>query len=496
MKVGLLSLGCARTLVDSEVALGELLKSGYDYSEDVAASDIAIVNTCGFTEEAKQESIDAILELTRLKKANKIRALVVMGCLSQRYGAELSREIAEADAIIGTSSYGQLAKLLEPLRLREKAESEGRSPEPFDSAQGSGLSKVERPERIRRATLAHRKQRRRIYAVESRPRFLLDQHSPRKRLTPAHTTYVKISEGCINACSYCAIPAMKGPHRSRTIEDIAGEVGRLVSENELSEINLIGQDTAAFGYDRERKFLLAELVRRLAVLAPSAWVRTLYAHPAHVMDDFIGLFTEFPNVCRYVDLPIEHSHPAMLKRMNRGVTREKMDEVIAKLRAIPGMTIRTAVIVGFPGETEEEFQDLLEYMRAVRFERLGAFMFSREDGTKAYDMENQIADEVKRERFDAVMSLQREITREWNETRAGQTIQVLVDEGPLNSQRADGPDRNGGWIGRTESDAPEVDGEVIIRSQKPLRPGQFVSVRVTDALDVDLIGEAVFSHGS
>ena len=172
----------------------------------------------------------------------------------------------------------------------------------------------------------------------------------------------------------------------------------------------------------------------------------------------------------------------MLKRMNRGVTREKMDEVIAKLRAIPGMTVRTAVIVGFPGETEEEFQDLLEYMRAVRFERLGAFMFSREDGTKAYDMENQIADEVKKERFDAVMSLQREITREWNETRAGQTIKVLVDEGP---------DKNGGWIGRTESDAPEVDGEVIIRSAKPLRPGQFVSVRVTDALDVDLIGEAL-----
>lgn len=443
MKVGLLSLGCARTLVDSEVALGGLLRAGYDYCEDVTKADIAIVNTCGFTDEAKQESINAILELAKLKKENRIQALVIMGCLSQRYGKELAQEIKEADAIIGTNSYGELAKVLEPLRRRQK-----------------------------------------VFEVQPRPGFLLNQHSPRKRLTPHYTTYVKISEGCINACSYCAIPFMKGPHRSRTIEDILEEVRHLQATGPLSEINLIGQDTAAYGYDLERKLLLSDLIHRLSALAPETWIRPLYAHPAHVTDELIHSFSTIENLCRYVDLPIEHSDPGVLKRMNRGCTRQKMDEVIHRLRKIPGMVLRTAVIVGFPGETDKEFENLLDYMKEIRFERLGAFVYSREDGTKAYSMADQIPDSTKQERFKRVMNLQKEITRDWNESRLGQTLRVLIDEA---SEEA------GVYLGRSYADAPEVDGEVVVHSEKPLSPGQFVSVKITDALDIDLVGEAVSS---
>lgn len=440
MKVGLLSLGCARTLVDSEVALGELLRHGYEHADEVEHSDVAIVNTCAFTENAKKESIDAILRLADLKKRNQISALVIMGCLSQRYGPELAKEIAEADAIIGTGSYGELAKVLEPLRRREK-----------------------------------------VFDVQPRPKFLLDRNSPRKRLTPRHTTYIKISEGCINACSYCAIPMMKGRHRSRPVEDILGEVSALMKEYPLSEINLIGQDTAAYGMDRDNAFTLHILLKELAQLAPDAWIRPLYAHPAHVTPELIETFKTHSNICRYVDLPIEHSHPDMLKRMNRGCTREKMDQVIRDIRKIPDMVLRTAVIVGFPGETEAEFQDLLDYMKAVRFERLGAFTYSREDGTKAFNMAGQIPEEVKQERFDAVMALQREISAEWNATRVGKTIRVLVEE-------ASG--ENGIYTGRSEADAPEVDGEIIIHAQgRKLEIGKFASVRITDAFDHDAVGE-------
>lgn len=440
MKVGLVSLGCARTLVDSEVALGELLKNGYTYAPDARQADVAIVNTCGFTESAKQESIDVILELADLKHRNKIKALVIMGCLSQRYGPELQKEIEEADAIIGTNSYADLARLLEPLKRREK-----------------------------------------VLEVEPRPRFLLNHDHARKRLTPLYTAYVKISEGCINACSYCAIPRMKGPHRSRAISDIAQEVKKLMNEHPLSEINLIGQDTAAYGVDIDGRFMLADLLNELSALAPQAWIRPLYAHPAHVTPELVEVFRRRPNVCRYVDLPIEHSHPDTLRRMNRGCTRKEMDSVIASLRSVPGMVLRTAVIVGFPGETENEFRDLLDYMEAVRFERLGAFEFSREDGTRAYSMEGQVSEETKKERFARVMNLQKSITADWGASRIGKTLKVLVEEKTAEP---------GVYAGRSEADAPEVDGQVYIHAGgRELRPGRFAQVEITDSTDHDLVGE-------
>lgn len=445
-RVGLLTLGCARNLVDSEVALGGLIRAGYDYAPDVKRADIAVINTCAFTEAAKKESIDAILELVELKKKHKIQSVVVMGCLSQRYGTDLAKDITELDVVVGTDSFGDLARVLEPLRSKALIDS-----------QGARVS------------------------VTPRPKFLLDQFSPKKSLTPDHTCYIKISEGCLNACSYCAIPSMKGRHRSRTVEDILAEAVERAQSGRLREINLIGQDTAAFGFDRGRVFELPKLLARLAQALPDIWIRPLYAHPAHVTPELVDVFGEHENICRYLDLPIEHSHPDMLRRMNRGVSYEDQDKVIRNFRKIPGMVLRTAVIVGFPGETEAEFEHLLQYMRDVRFERLGAFTYSREDGTRAYGMDDQISEELKQERFKRVMETQESITAEWNESRIGQTVRVLIDEKGTEKSL---------WIGRSSADAPEVDGEVLVRSAEPIEVGSFVDAVVTDAMDHDIFAEA------
>ena len=273
---------------------------------------------------------------------------------------------------------------------------------------------------------------------------------------------------------------MKGPHRSRPISDILDEVKKLRDEHPLSEINLIGQDAAAYGFDLEKRFLLADLVPGLAKLVPDTWIRILYAHPAHVTPELIQAVKAHPNVCRYLDLPIEHSHPRILEAMNRGCARETMDRVIDAVRQVPGMALRTAVIVGFPGETEAEYQDLLNYLEDVRFERLGAFTYSQEEGTRAYSLGGQIPEEVKKERYDRLMELQREITSDWNRERVGKTIKVLIEE----------ETEKGAFAGRSEADAPEVDGQVFVHAEKTaLEPGQFVKVTVTDALDHDVVGE-------
>src|SRR3989338_2797425 len=415
MKVGLISLGCSRTLVDSEVALGSLKKEGYQIVQDIESADIAVVNTCGFIEEAKRESIETILRLCELKKKGKLSAVVVLGCLAQRFGPELQKELKAVDGIIGTDHYGDLAEVLKP--LKEKKE--------------------------------------KIYEVKAKPRYLLDEDTPRVTLTPEHYAYVKISEGCINACSYCVIPKMKGPHRSRPIESILNEIKKISSERRISEINLIGQDTAAFGYDQDKTFKLPELLRAIAEAELVPWIRFLYAHPGHVSEELIDAMASHPNICKYIDFPIEHSHDNMLFRMNRGVTRSKMEWGIRTLRnKIPGVSIRTTVIVGLPGESEEAFQDLMNFLAEVRFERLGAFMFSEEEGARAYGLPNQISKKTKEQRFRAVMDQQRTISEETNQGFIGKRLKVLVDEKD--------PEEKGLFFGRTEGDAPEVDGQVII----------------------------------
>lgn len=442
MKVSLVSLGCSRTLVDSEVALGSLKKEGYEIVRDVADADIAVVNTCGFIEEAKTESVETILELCELKKRGRLSAVVVLGCLAQRYGADLQKELGEVDGIVGTNNFGDLADVLRPIR-----EKKGK-----------------------------------VFQVTPKPRYLLDEHSPRERLTPGHLAYIKISEGCLNACSYCVIPQMKGAHRSRTIGSVLNEIRNITEQRRLSEINLIGQDTAAYGYDLDRTFQLPLLLDKIARLDLVPWIRFLYAHPGHVSEALIDTMAEHPSICRYIDFPIEHSHEAVLKRMNRGVDRAKMEWGIQTLRKrIPGVSIRTTVIVGFPGETEAEFGDLVDFLKAVRFERLGAFVYSQEEGSKSFSMADQIPSEVKQERFDAVMSLQQEISSRMNRQQLGKSLPVLVDEA--------GDEGENIFYGRTEADAPEVDGQVIIRSDVALKPGEFVSVKITDAMEYDLVGD-------
>lgn len=428
--------------MDSEVALGGLAAQGYEVVSDVKQADVAIVNTCGFIEEAKVESIETILELCREKKKGRLGAVVVLGCLAQRYGKELGEELKEVDGIIGTNHYGDLARLLEPLKNKKKA---------------------------------------RVFEVREKPRYLLDEHSPRHSLTPPHLAYVKISEGCINACSYCVIPRMKGPHRSRTIDSVLNEIKKIAGERKLSEINLIGQDTAAFGFDRSRAFELPLLLQKIADQNLVPWVRLLYAHPGHVTDELIDAMARNETICKYVDFPIEHSHDDMLRRMNRGVSRAKMEWGIETFRKkIPGVAIRTTVIVGFPGETEEEFRDLMDFLKDARFERVGAFEFSEEEGARAYGMDGQIPKAVKRERFNAVMAQQMEISRGIHEAQIGREVEVLIDERPA--------DEAGVFYGRTQADAPEVDGQAIVHSEKNLEQGEFVKMRVTDALEYDLIG--------
>lgn len=445
MKINLVSLGCARTLVDSEVALGSLKKEGHEIVSGLHKANVAIVNTCGFIDEAKTESIETILSLCEMKKKGKLKAVIVLGCLAQRHGEELKKELGdEVDGIIGTDSYGNLAEILRPLESKNK----------------------------------------KIYEVKAKPHFLLDENTPRVSLTPAHYAYVKISEGCINACSYCVIPKMKGLHRSRTIESILNEIIQITDERKISEINLIGQDTAAFGYDRSKRFELGELLSRAARLNRVPWLRLLYAHPGHVTEEIVNAMAENPSICKYVDFPIEHSHDAMLKRMNRGVDRAKMDWGIRELRKkMPKAAIRTTVIVGFPGETDEEFEDLMDYLRLHRFERLGAFKFSKEEGARAYNLPGQISEELKEERFNRIMELQKEISQEMNESMVGKTLEVLVDEKDK--------DETDSYLARTEMDAPEVDGQVIVHSVRKLNPGQFIKVKVTDALEYDLIAEAI-----
>ena len=448
MKIALVSLGCSRTLVDSEVALGGLIKAGHQIVPDVSSADVGIVNTCGFIEDAKKESIDAILGLCSLKKKGKLKAVVVLGCLAQRYGPELQKEIHEADAIIGTNDYGRLAEILESIHV------------------GAGLVPAQ-------GLSAGRPQGSPLLRVTAKPYYLLDENSPRYSLTPPYFAYVKISEGCINACSYCVIPKMKGPHRSRSVESVVNEVRKLSADGQLSEINLVGQDTAAFGFDRDRTFWLPRLLRELDREKRVPWLRLLYAHPGHVTEELINAMAECETFCKYVDFPIEHSHEAMLERMNRGVDREKMEWGIRTLRKkMPGVGIRTTVIVGFPGESKEEFEDLMDFLKETRFERLGAFMFSAEEGARAFNAPGQIPQGLKEERFNAVMAQQREISREIAQGFIGKEINVLID---------------GENIGRTEWDAPEVDGEVIIQSDKIFEPGQFVNVRVTDAWEYDLV---------
>jgi ribosomal protein S12 methylthiotransferase len=445
-KVGMVSLGCAKNLVDAEIMLGSARAGGFAVTADAEEADVIVVNTCGFIESAKQESIEAILEARRRPE----QKLVVSGCLAQRYREELARELPEVDAFIGLD---QVATASETFR------------------------QVLNSERCGPPSLL----------VSSRSRYIPDFDTPRFRLTPNHLAYVKIAEGCNHPCSFCVIPQMRGRHRSRTVESVVAEVRHLVGEG-VKEINLISQDTTYFGMDLWREKAgprqpvdsgrgptLVHLLDQLARIEGEFWIRLLYTHPAHWSDELIAAIAGNPKVVRYLDMPLQHIHSAMLSSMRRETTREHIEELIGRLRSgIPGLAIRTTFIVGFPGETEEHFASLLDFMEAMRFERLGVFCYSQEEGSRAAKMLGQLPAKVKNRRHREAMKLQQKIATELATAKLGAEMRVLVDQ-PR--------------IARTAHDAPEVDCRVILKQSAPL--GEFVDVRVTGSQIYDLLAETI-----
>ena len=442
-KVGLISLGCARNLVDSEVILGSLKKEGFEVSSGNESVDICVINTCAFIGPAREESIDTVLEAGGLKKEGKIKKLVVCGCLPQAYKKDLAKELPEVDLFVGTSDFPRIGELLKKL------------------TGGMGT-----------------------FAVSETLDYLYNEKSPRFMLVPKHYAYIKISEGCSNFCSYCIISRLRGNFRSRTIKSVVEETRALSKGAHLKEINLVGQDTTLFGLDIYGKMVFPELLRRLCSLDDGPeWVRILYTHPAHYTDVLIDTIREEDKICKYLDLPIQHISDNVLKRMNRRTTKDELVRLIDRLKDdIPGITLRTSIIVGFPGETEKDFKELLNFVKSTEFDRLGVFLYSEEDGTASSRMKNKVPAKVSQERLNELMKLQKIISARRNKRFLGKRIRVLIDDKP------ESPD--GGFFGRTEADAPETDGGVYV-SGKGIKVGCFYDVNITDTLEYDLVGEAI-----
>jgi ribosomal protein S12 methylthiotransferase len=451
-KIGMVSLGCAKNLVDAEIMLGGAAKDNFDLTREPDEADVLVINTCGFIDQAKEESIDTILEMHERRLTSRPgQKIVVSGCLAQRYHEELKREIPEVDAFIGLDQIAEFPRIIREVLTRPAAESS-----PLD-------------------------------IVSRRSQYIPDYDTPRFRLTPNHTAYVKIAEGCNHPCSFCVIPQMRGRHRSRTIESVVSEARDLVDQG-VKELNLISQDTTYFGMDlweqkagprqpvdSSRGPTLCRLLEELDQIKGDFWIRLLYTHPAHWSDEVIKTIAQSKHVARYVDMPLQHIHEEMLQLMRRETSRQHIEDLIIRMReGIPGLAIRTTFITGFPGETDEHFESLLEFIKRVRFERLGVFKYSQEEGSRAAKMDGQIAASVKNKRHARAMKLQQKIARELAEEQKGRTIKVLVEQPQ---------------VARSEYDAPDVDCRVLLES--PLPVGRFADVKVTGSQVYDLVAQAV-----
>lgn len=442
-KFNIVSLGCARNLVDSEVMAGILEKNDYQIVHEPSGADIVLVNTCGFIGPAKEESIEAILEVSRLKEAGKIKKLVVAGCLSQRYPDELAGELPEVDLFIGT---GEVPRIAEILRQHE----------------------------------THSSLRKHIGI----PSYLYDHTTPRSRSAPSYTTFLKVSEGCDHKCAFCIIPELRGPHRSRSIDSVVSEAIAL-GESGVKEINLIAQDLTAYGRDRRDGTTLHGLLREMAQIQGIHWIRLLYAYPNFLDQALLEVIRDSDKICKYIDIPFQHVSKSLLQRMRRGKSGSAVREAVEKLRsAIPGLTLRTSLIVGFPGETEADFAELLDFAEAVQFERLGVFKYSAEEGTAAARIPETVPEDEKERRWQEIMELQAVISRKKNEALIGSIQRVMITEFDHDSERLSG---------RTQAHAPEVDGAVYFDSnsmaETPPCGGEMIDVKIIDALDYDLIGE-------
>lgn len=410
-KIGILNLGCCRNLVDSETISGRLKFKGYPIV-NMEKADIGIVNTCCFIDDARQESIDAILDLIELKKEGRLKKIIVYGCMVERNIDELRKSLPEVDAFIG--------------------------------------------------------------------RISLNHESKRFAITPKHYAYLKICEGCLNLCSFCIIPKIKGRLLSLDMDSIIHKVEKL-DKAKVFELNIIGQDITGYGIDLYSRPKLTELLKRiLKTLRHIGWIRLLYLYPNRITDDLLNLIKIEPKICKYIDLPVQHINDRILKLMNRNTTKKDILRLIEKIRdKIPGVCLRTSVITGFPSETDKEFQELLKFVQEARFERLGAFIYSREPGTPAFGLPRQIPQKISQERFNVLMKTQQEVSQEVNKRFLGKSLDVLIDEKDKDF-----------YLGRTQYDAPEVDGLIFVRSKSDLKPGDLVKVKIIDTLEYDLVAEA------
>ncbi len=422
-RIHVLTLGCSKNLVDTEVFLGQLVGTDAQVVAEVDEADIAVINTCGFIEAAKQESIDAIIEAIQRKNEGQLKKVVVLGCLSERFATELKREIPEVDAYFGSHHLKEVVREL-------------------------GID----------------------YRVE-----LLGE---RQLTTPSHFAYLKISEGCDNPCSFCAIPLMRGRHRTKSLEEVITEARHLARLG-VKELNLIGQDTTYYGLDLYGERRLANLLHQLCEVDGLEWIRLLYAYPAKFPKEILQVYRESDKLCRYLDIPVQHSSDEVLKSMRRGITRRALRDLLLEIKeSVPGIALRTTLIVGYPTETERAFQDLCDFVRELRFHRLGVFAYSQEEGTTAFDLGDPVPPDVKEERCSTIMQIQQEISAERNEGLIGRTLKVLIDR------------REGEFVvGRTEWDAPEIDQEVYVKENGVVGVGNVCLATVVDATEYDLYAE-------
>jgi ribosomal protein S12 methylthiotransferase len=447
-KVGMVSLGCPKNLVDSEVMMGLLAKQGYELTTDQQAADVLVVNTCGFIDSARQESVDTIIEMAQLKQSGKLQQLIVAGCLVERYREDLQQEIPEIDALIGVNQLTEITSVVKPT---------GYKPLPIYS---DGRSAPEL--------------------------FLYDETTPRLRSTAPYTSYVKIAEGCDHTCAFCIIPKLRGVFRSRSPESILREVEMLAAQG-VKEIVLISQDTTTYGSDLALKDGLAQLVESIATVEGIEWVRFLYCYPTAISDELLRVVAEHPNVCKYFDIPLQHASGRVLKRMRRGGNRASYERLFQRIRArVPNAALRTTFIVGFPGERQEDFEELFEFVKAMEFDRVGVFTYSDEENSPAFELDEKVDSKIAKQRERRLMKEQAKISKRKNKKMIGRRIQVLLE----------GKSKETDLLleGRMQTQAPEIDGVILINDMPEdctAQSGDFVTVEITEAQDYDLIGRIV-----
>ena len=437
IKVGMISLGCPKNQVDGELMLEKLNKAGFEIAPAIEESDIMIINTCGFIEDAKREAIETILEVAEYKTAGLISAIIVTGCLAERYQEEIVKEIPEVDSVIGIGADKDIVKICQKAAV--------------------GISTVFFPDKK-----------------------LLPLEGDRMLSTPPHWAYLKLSDGCDNKCSYCAIPGIRGSYIERPMESIVAEAEQLASQG-VKEVILIAQDTTKYGLALYGEYKLAELLKKLVKIDGIEWFRLFYCYPDRVTDELIDVIANEEKICSYIDIPLQHCNADVLKAMNRAGSYESLKNFLTKMKnRIPELSLRTTFMVGFPGESEEQFEELCKFIKDIEFDKMGCFAFSPEEDTPAFDFENQVDDNIKKRRAEVIMDIQYSITENANKRKIGNTYKVIIDGY-----------ENGSYIGRSYLDSPEIDSGIIIKSDKKHNSGEFINVKITDYDGYDLIGEEI-----